>query len=405
LVCRICQENTIEILDLGMSPPANSLSDNKDINFEKYPLKLEYCNNCKNIQLKDCLDIDKLYKHYYYQTPNSSMLQKHYEDLTEFLKSKNYINLSSNIVEIGSNIGSYLKFLKPHVNKILGIDPAENIVEKANNMGIPTICNFFNPKTASDLANNIDKTNAIIARHCFAHNESPHELLKSVKILLDADGFAIIENAYVLNTLENNEFDQIYHEHMFYFSIQSMQKALSMNDLSLVDIFLSQIHGGSITFIAQHKNKIFETSNTLNKYLDYEKSVLSSKIIKNFRSKSLKIRDELKKLILSLKKKNPKIVIYTYGATAKGNTLLNFAELNYSHIDYCIDSTKIKQGKFLPGSKIKIMSEEYAEKNPPDFFLLTAWNYKDEIINKVRNKGNLKSCFIVPFPQITIIKI
>lgn len=403
MICRICNSKTSKILDLGISPPANSLLDNENSNIKRYPLILEFCENCKNLQLKDCLDINSLYKHYFYETPESKMLADHYENLTNFLLSKKYINSSSSVVEIGSNIGLYLKFLKPYVKNILGIDPAENIVKKANKMGVNTICDFFNTKVASNLKNTQGKANAIIARHCFAHNESPHELLKSVKILLDDNGYAIIENAYALNTIENNEFDQIYHEHMFYFSIQSMQKALKINGLQLIDIYFSLVHGGSIIFIVQHINKNKNPSNSLNKYLAYEKTSLNLKTINNFASKAMKIKKDLLELIYSLKNKNPKTLIYTYGATAKGNTLLNFVGLNNKHIDFCIDNTKIKQGKYLPGSRIKIMSEEFAEEHPPSFFLLTAWNYKDEIITKVRNKGNLESAFIIPFPDLTIV--
>ncbi len=398
MICRICQNKTEAFLDLGESPPANSLLNEplKDIN--AYPLKLEFCKSCKSIQLEDCLDSNELYKHYYYSTPKSTTLNNHYEYLTNFLITRNYLSTASSVVEVGSNIGDYLKFIRPFSKSILGIDPAENIAEKANNNGIKTIPKFFNPDTAKTILNNYGQADLILARHCFAHNSTPHKLLKGAKLLLSKSGNLVIENAYVLNTLENNEFDQIYHEHMFYYSIQSMQKALYINGLKLKDIMISLIHGGSIVFVADNIENNSKPSDSLEKHLNHEISFLNKSLIQKFSKNTYKIKEELnniiKNILISEKKQ-----IYTYGATAKGNTLINFLDLKEGAIKYCIDSTDIKIGKYLPGSNIKIMDESFSELNPPNYFLLTAWNYKDEIIKKVREKGNLDSIFIVPFPN------
>jgi len=225
--------------------------------------------------------------------------------------------------------------------------------------------------------------------------------LNGVKKILSKDGFLVIENAYALNTIENNEFDQIYHEHMFYFSIQSMMEAMRRNDLKMHDVFLSLIHGGSIVFVASHTSSNRSESNALKKHLSYEKNYLNFNSINLFAKNTFLLKKELNNLIFNLIDKGK--TIYTYGATAKGNTLLNFLGITSKQISVCIDSTDIKQGKYLPGSNIKIESEEYATKNPPDYFLLTAWNYKDEIITKVRKSGNTDTIFIIPFPTLTIV--
>ena len=399
--CRICCESVSNIIDLGVSPPANSLLDVPSDNIEKFPLVLEFCNNCGNLQLRDCLDINDLYKHYYYVTPKSNTLENHYEFLTRFLEQKNYLNKNSNVLEVGSNLGLYLQFIKKRAKSILGIDPATNIVKKANQNGIPTICNFFNQELADDFNKDEKSFELIIARHCFAHNSSPHNLLKGVKKILSKDGYVVIENAYALNTIENNEFDQIYHEHMFYFSIRSMNEAFKINGLQLHDVCLSLIHGGSIVFVASHASAQRKESKSLLMHLSHEKQNLNLKALDSFAKNTFTLKKDLNILISDLIKKGKKI--YTYGATAKGNTLLNFLGITKKQIEYCIDSTEIKQGKYLPGSNIKIESEEFALKNPPDYFLLTAWNYKDEIITKVRNAGNNDSIFIIPFPSLTII--
>jgi len=401
LNCRICSGYTRTIIDLGISPPANSLLDNTRQSVCSYPLVLEYCNSCCNIQLRDCLDSRDLYKNYLYVTPDSKMLNEHYEYLTRFLLSNKYINSDSKVLEIGSNIGLYLNHIRPFVKEILGVDPAENIAKLANAKGVHTICEFFSKELAMDLRNSKGKVDTIIARHCFAHNASPHDLLKGVKVLLDEGGVFVIENAYALNTIENNEFDQIYHEHMFYYSIQSMTKVLEMNGFKLIDILISLVHGGSIVFIAKHISSKNSISNSLRTHLQYEKEKLNMNTLARFSSNAFTLKEDLLKTINAINQR--KETIYSYGATAKGNTLLNFLGLDNSIIKYCVDSTSIKQGKYLPGSKIKIINEDFKDVERPDYFLLTAWNYKDEIITKVRNKGNKDSAFIVPFPTLHII--
>lgn len=401
MTCRICNNATKTVLDLGATPPANSLLNNQNDEIKSHPLVLEYCGFCGNLQLRDCLNSDDLYKHYFYVTPKSTTLDSHYGYLTNFLLSRDYLNSDSFVVEVGSNIGTYLQFIKPNVKLVLGIDPAENIALEANKNGVYTVCDFFGQESASRIKGNHGYADAIIARHCFAHNSSPHDLLQGVTTLLSENGTLIVENAYAVNTIEGNEFDQIYHEHMFYYSIQSMSKALEMHGLLLVDIFISLVHGGSICFVAKRAESNPIVMDSVETHFAYEKKVLNESSLLNFASNAYRFKLELKahiKMLLELGK-----TIYTYGATAKGNTLLNFAGITCKEINYCVDSTDIKHNKFLPGSGIKIISEQDAVDMPPDYYLLTAWNYKDEIITKVRNSGNYKSAFIVPFPKLSVV--
>jgi len=401
MICRICGYDTKTVLELGSSPPANYLLDNPEKEEIEYPLILEFCSNCSNIQLKDCLPRNDLYKNYLYLTPESSMLKSHYEDLTNFLLKKKYLTNQSFVLEVGSNSGNYLNYLSQYVKDIIGMDPAKNIVDIANKSGIKTICDFFSEESAKRFLSEKGSVNNIVARHCFAHNSDPHDLLKGVKLLLDKDGYVVIENAYIVNTIENNEFDQIYHEHMFYYSIKSMQKAFELNGLKIIDLFFSLIHGGSIVFIGTHKNKEIKPNTNFEKHMINESIILNNDNLLKFGSNASKLKTDLNILLGKIKSHNK--TIYTYGATAKGNTLLNFCNIKRDLIPYCVDSTPIKHGKYLPCSKIKIVPEEFIESEPPDYFLLTAWNYKEEIIRKVRSKNNFSSSFIVPFPNLVVI--
>src|SRR2546422_8377097 len=241
----------------------------------------------------------------------------------------------------------------------------------------------------------------IVCRHCFVHNCDPHEMLRGVTDLLDEAGYFVVENAYVLNTIENNECDQIYHEHMFYYSIRSMQCVLGLHSMHVVDVLMSLVHGGSIIFVAKKKAAGDGVSESVAKYLSRESLFLNPAAFDRFAAQAHETRTKLRSLITELKTANRSI--YAYGATAKGNTLVNFVGLTKDDIRYCVDSTPMKQGRFLPKSNIGIISEEAAWADPPDYFLLTAWNYKDEIISKVRLAGNYRSKFIVPIPFVHIV--
>lgn len=401
MTCRICNAPSEEILDLGLTPPANALLDNPTDLQESFPLVLELCSECHNVQLRDCMSATELYRNYLYVTPNSSMLASHYKYLHGYLEASGYINNESFVVEVGSNIGLFLSFIKSKVARVLGIDPAKNICAMAIDAGIDTVCDFFSPSSAVEIRARHGRPDLIVARHCFAHNSDPHVLMRGVTELLSDSGYVVIENAYVLNTIENNEFDQVYHEHMFYYSIRSMTALLEANGLRLVDVLISLVHGGSIIFVARRAKFVDKINRSVAQYLAREQLFLDRQAFNHFAAKALDIKRQLQGLIGQFR--NEGKTIYTYGATAKGSTLLNFLGITCREVPLCVDSTVIKQGKYLPKSNIRIISEEEGLLTPPDYFLLTAWNYKDEIIRKVRESGNYRSKFIIPFPFVHIV--
>jgi SAM-dependent methyltransferase len=397
--CRICEAPTKEFLDLGESPPANSLMDSPNQQLASYPLVLEWCESCGNVQLRDCLSADALYSDYMYVTPRSGMLSAHYEYLSEYLIGNGYMTADSTVLEIGSNVGYFLEHLKPKVKAIVGVDPAQQISEMANAAGIPTVCDFFNEQSAVRVADLHGQPDVVIARHCLAHNEWPQEMVKGASAVLGDGGYFVIENAYVLNTIENTEFDQVYHEHMFYYSIKSMSEMLRRHDMVLVDVLMSLVHGGSIIFVARRKDG--RPADAVHRYASREDLFLNGETFARFAERTESIKQSLRQLVDELTRSGESI--QTYGATAKGNTLLNYVGLTAEQIPFCVDSTEMKQGKFLPKSGIEVISEQRGLEEPPGYFLLTAWNYQDEIITKVRKAGNFKSKFIVPIPFVRIV--
>tara|TARA_B100000900_G_scaffold302699_1_gene261249 strand:- start:2178 stop:3404 length:1227 start_codon:yes stop_codon:yes gene_type:complete len=399
--CRICGSTIKTILDLGNTPLANSLISSRVVHEEKYELHLQYCKECKNFQLSKCLDNTTLYKEYLYQTPDSIMLDKHYDNILSFFTQNNYLKPESHCLEIGCNKGQLLNKINKIVEKNpVGIDPAENILVNNISENINFEIDFFNPESAEILVKKHGKFDFIIARHCFAHNERPQDILNGLKISLSEGGYFIIENAYTLNTILNGEFDQIYHEHMYLYTISSLKNLLSQFDYEIINSNIAPVHGGSIIAVCAQKNK-YPISHDHKIQEKIENIMLTSNRIHSFIKQVNDTIVNLKDIIKTIKEE--KKSIYCYGATAKGNTLLNSCNITSKEIDYCIDNTEIKIGKFLPGSKIEIISESNGLDNPPDFFLLTAWNYSSEIIDKVRATGNQKSKFIIPYPNPHII--
>lgn len=250
-----------------------------------------------------------------------------------------------------------------------------------------TVNDYFTPTLAESLLDRTGLQDVVFMRHCLAHNPAPHEMLEAAALLIGAQGRVVIENAYLMDTLAGCEWDQVYGEHMFYFSATAMARLLARHDLKLVDAMRSPVHGGSVAFVAARSG---ERSDRARALIAQESVMLNRESLDRFADVAERNQRDLYRLVTSLPG-----TVATYGATAKGNTLLNTAGLTSEHVAYCVDSTPGKIGRFLPGSGIEVLDEG----QEPDYFLLTAWNYSGEIIAKTRASGNVRTRFIMPVPQ------
>lgn len=402
--CRLCNSPVREIIDLGNSAPANNFDNTFSIegSNETFPLILDFCDSCKNLQLRHCLGEDLLYSDYSYITPRSDSLLNHYNEILNYVEKK-IGNLNKiDLLEIGSNTGELLKYLQPHVQSILGVDPAKNITKLANEKGIETICNFFDLELAKKISKTKKNIQLVFARHMFAHNSNPKDLILGMKEVLNEEGFILIENAYAIETLLHGEFDQVYHEHMFFYSATSMNNLLKMYGLFLHDIFFSEVHGGSIVFVASVKN-MGQTDN-LTKQILYEETLFQDDLIfKTFVSKINEVKGFVLDKISSAQ--NAQQSIGAYGAPAKAFTMFSLLGLDNSVIKFCVDTTPTKVGKFFPVTNIPIISEEQLKTQSYDMLLVMSWNYKKDILaksNKVFKKGT-KLIFPLPHPKEYIV--
>ncbi|MDA9750713.1 class I SAM-dependent methyltransferase [Gammaproteobacteria bacterium] len=402
--CSICEAKSLyEVIDLGSSPPANNFSDSRHDAYKSYPLKVEFCGNCKNIQLKHCLDKEDLYSNYTYSTPNARSLTDHYKKILQKINSFSIAGEDKKCLEVGSNNGNLLLFLKTHFYKVIGIDPATNIVKQAEKKGITTINDFLSAKSSQKIYREHGKFDLVIARHMFAHNASPIDLLENIDKLVKDEGIIFIENAYAISTFENGEFDQIYHEHMFYYSVLSFENILKEFEYRLVDLLFSPIHGGTVSFIASKSNN-FKPSSIINETkIKEEKFFKNNKGFLDFKMNIEKNRSFVLDKIDAAIDQGKKVI--AYGAPAKAFTLFSFYGLNQTKIKYCVDTLEYKAFKFFPGTGIQILPEKELQNIEYDLVLVCAWNYKDEIVKKSNELFKKNTELIFPIPAVEVIKL
>jgi hypothetical protein len=403
--CRICSsKNLTIILDLGKQPPANSFIDQSELNSpeHKFPLRLFWCEDCYLVQLLDIVNKEYLFKNYFYMTSASKPIVEHFKKYAqdiyqEFLQKEN----SPFVVEIGSNDGSLLKEFKKLNTQILGIEPATNLSDLANQSNITTKNTFF----SSDISKEIVKTrnaSVVVANNVIAHVEDLQDLMHGIQILIGNKGTFIFEVPYLVDLIKNLEFDTIYHEHLSYFSILPLLKLVEQFGLEIFDIRKQLVHGGTLRIFVSKKEN-YPINNSVNTIIDNENKLGLGKI--DFYQKfSIEVKDlkkNLLKILIQLKKENKSI--FGYGAPAKGNVLLNYCGIDTKFLDYIVDTTTLKQGKFTPGTHIPVVSPEKIKKNGTNVALLLAWNYKSEILEKEKFFKEIGGKFLIPIPSSELI--
>ena len=400
--CRICgSSQTRGVIDFGNMPLANRLKDNPDAEERRFPLAVEFCRDCCNLQLAHFMDPADLYDDYLYITPSSATLDAHNVNLFYHIRAQGYLPEKAFLLEFGSNIGHFLKYAQTQVSRVLGIDPAHAIVDMANARGIPSICDFFGPEVATRTAAEHGAAHIVVGRHCAAHNPDPHALVTGARLAMAEDGIFVMENAYGLNTILNGEIGQIYHEHMYYYTAAAVRELFARNGLDLIDLlYADKVHGGSMVFFGAPAGTR-RIRSIVDATIARERAILSDALLDLLPMTLERWRTKTRALLNRFAKDGRSI--WMYGGSAKAATFVNAVGISADDIAFCADSTPEKIGKFLPGTGIEIRTEDEAIAARPDYFLVTAWNYCNELIQKVRAGGNTHSGFAVPFPEVQVI--
>ncbi len=378
--CRSCGNTNLKrVVSLGYQPLANNLLNKKEEICDLYPLEVNYCNNCHNCQLSVAVDAKKMFSNYLYTSSTSKVFRSHFvESAKKYLKDFKLNKKKSYIIDIGSNDGVALKpFLDLGFKKILGIEPAKNLANLANKKKIKTFNGFLDKKNIKKIKKNAD---LILASNVFAHSDKLKEMAECMLSLLNKKGTIIIEVQYLMNTLKDLTFDNIYHEHYNYWSLTSL---VYFFDQFSARIFRSEkinTHGGSIRVYIK-KDKRVKIENSVKKMLKEEEKfgIKDFKTYQKFGEKVYRIRENVLENIKKMKQKNKTII--GYGAPAKATTALNFFGIS-KEIDFIVEDNKLKHNKFIPGVKIPIKNKSEI-KNKKNALLVLAWNFFEDI--KVNN--------------------
>jgi SAM-dependent methyltransferase len=384
------------MLDLGSLPLANRLENPGSTSGKVYPLVLYYCHNCALIQLADLVPRDEMFADYVYLTSASKTMMEHFDRYAETTTERLDLTNKDIVLDVGSNDGTLLKAFQRRGVRVLGIEPAGNVASIAEDGGVPTLTEFFD----LELARKLEKVRLVTANNILSHVGNLRDFLATVAQVLRPDGLFVFEVPWVADVLRNNSFDMIYHEHLTYFGLKPLVRTLREAELSLVDLeYFPSIHGGTFRGFASPSSE--EQSPVVEKMSTREEKEADFWAVKDFSDRVPKLAHHLREKLLGLKREGKRIA--GYGAPAKATILLNYCNIGQDILDYASDTTPLKQGKLIPGVGVPIVSPQTAQKNPPDYYLLLAWNFRSEIL--AREEGFLRKGgrFVIPFPEPTIV--
>ncbi len=413
LQCKICNQlSLIKFISFGKMPAANAYVKEADLKKLEYSYNMEvgFCENCKMVQLINIVPYDKYIvpdetgkTHYAFFSSTSKFMEQHFAEIAKDIEGR-FLDSNSKILETGSNDGIFLRNFKNH--QVLGIEPSQNVAELAIQQGIPTITEFFTEELAKKILTEKGSFRTIFSANVTLNIIDLHSYMKGITSLLDEKGVFITQEPYLLDILETNTYDQIYDEHIWYFSLTSLSNLYRMHGLEIFDAEKKSVHGGSMRVYAC-KPGVYQKTERLKNYLDQEltRNINNIQPYLEF-AKNVEInKKKLIELLSNLKSQGKKIV--GYGAASKGTIIQNYCNLDNNLINYISDSTPFKQGLYTPGKNIPIVSPEtfHNDNEKPDYALLFAWNHAKEILEKEKNFLEKGGKFIMPFPEPNIVPL
>jgi hypothetical protein len=399
--CRSCGAHRLEtVLDLGNIPLVNALPTKEDLSQPDphYPLVLAFCPDCSLLQITYTVDPAQLFREYLYFSSYSDTMLAHARSLVERIVADRRLGKENLAVEIASNDGYLLCNYQRLGVPVLGIEPARNIARVAEGKGIPTIAEFFGRTLADRLVSEKRHADVIHAHNVLAHVADLNGVVSGIGALLAQSGVAVVEAPYARDMIDRLEFDTIYHEHLCYFSVTAVVALLARHGLVLADVERIPIHGGSIRmWIARAGANVRPSVASM---LAEEHALGMTRIdyYRDFAMRASALRDDLVSCLRRLKAEGKRIA--AYGAAAKGAVLLNYAGIDGTLIDFVADRSPHKQGRFLPGVRVPIRDPLALLEDHPDFVLLLAWNFEDEIRAQQADYLRKGGHFIVPVPTV-----
>ena len=403
--CRMCNSDKLELfLDLGFTPPADNFLTEKQLKGPEvyYPLTVNVCHECGLIQLGYVVPADKLYNsNYPYESSTTKTGRDHFFQMAQKICNRFNLKKESLVVDLGSNVGVLLQGFKNEGMTVVGVEPSVNIVRIAIENGIETIPSFFTMDAVDEILEKHGKVSVLTATNVFAHIDDLNDFMKTLDKSLSDDGIFVFEAPYFVNLLKNLEYDTIYHEHLSYISVKPIKLFFEKHGFEIFDIEEVVIHGGSLRVFVSRKGKQLK-SEIIEKMIQLEQKeeIYNIESLKKFADKVYTHRNELTSLLNELKNKGKRIVCVS--APAKGMTLMNYCNIDKSICDYVTEKSKMKIGKFTPGTHVPVVSDDIFHKDYPDYAVLLAWNFADEIIKNLSVFQQNGGKFIIPIPHVRI---
>jgi len=403
--CRLCGSVSGEtFLDLGAAPLANSLlkPEAAECAEPTYPLRVWFCRDCMLVQLETNVTPEQLFSHYLYFSSISRHWLAHCERYAEQIRARLDLTTDSQVVEIGSNDGSLLRFFRQRGIPVLGIEPAANVARAAEASGVPTEVAFFNAETAHRLRDRY-RADLIVANNVFAHAPDINSFVRGLAWLLKPGGTVTIEVPYLVRMIEDCQFDTIYHEHVFYFSLLSAEVALSRHSLAVYDVDFLPTHGGSIRIYAGHQSDGRKpAANVIRaRRAEHEAGLDRIETCRRFSAAVGAAKRNLASFFTRAAHDGKRIV--GYSAAAKGISLLNYVGVEAQSVDYVVDLSPHKQGLALPGTHLRIYPPARVFETRPDYLLILAWNIREEVMEQMKEIRSWGGAFVMPVPEIAVV--
>lgn len=405
--CRACSNKlTIQFADLDFSPPSNAYLKSEMLNQPEiyYPLRLMVCEKCYLVQVDEFANHADIFNdEYAYFSSYSTSWLEHAKAYTHMMINRFGFNNQSQVIEIASNDGYLLQYFKEREVPVLGVEPTANTAAVAMQKGINSLIDFFGVKLAEKMVKDNIKADLLLGNNVLAHVPDINDFVKGMKIVLKPEGIITMEFPHLLRLVLQNQFDTIYHEHFSYLSLQSVKYIFDKNGLMLFDVEEIPTHGGSLRIYACHKDSSQEITKRFKEVWQKEldAGMNSLNFYAGFQEKMDRIKVEFVQFLIDQNKAGKKII--GYGAAAKGNTLLNFSGIKKDWISFVVDKNPHKQGKFLPGSHIPVVSDELIKKEKPDYIIIFPWNIKEEVVQQLDYVKSWGAKFVVFIPEKTII--
>lgn len=405
--CRHCQTPvTLNLVDLGCAPPSNAYLTHITLRRPEkwFPLKVVICESCWLVQAEAYSRAAELFnEEYAYFSSFSTQWLQHAEKYVADMVTRFGLTDQSTVVEIASNDGYLLQYVKRRNIRCLGVEPTGSTAAASRAKGIETLEEFFGVSLASELQSKGWGADLMAANNVLAHVPDINDFVAGFSTLLKPTGVASFEFPHLMNLIAENQFDTIYHEHFSYLSLTTVNKIFSDNGLTVFDVEEHPTHGGSLRVFAQPtKTGSNPISENVGKLLAQEEKsgMRSREYYAGLQAKAERVKDDLLDFLIQAKREGKLVV--AYGAAAKGNTLMNFAGIRGDLIRYVIDRNPAKQGKFMPGSRIPIVSEEILEKTKPAYIVILPWNLSDEVKNQLSYARAWGAKFVNAVPNLTI---